>query len=49
MTGGRSFTKAQTLWYIDALKDHGCTVCGSCPTDDGNNVNNGELTVNYVA
>ncbi|EGR50067.1 uncharacterized protein TRIREDRAFT_3043 [Trichoderma reesei QM6a] len=47
--GDRTFTTQQTLMYLDWLTDHGCTVCGSVPTDDGNNVDNGELTVNYVA
>ncbi|KAL7809321.1 killer toxin Kp4/SMK [Trichoderma aethiopicum] len=47
--GDRTFTTQQTLTYLDWLMDHGCTVCGSVPTDDGNNVDNGELTVNYVA
>ncbi|KAL6859421.1 killer toxin [Trichoderma novae-zelandiae] len=47
--GDRTFTTQQTLMYLDWLTDHGCTVCGSVPTDDGNNVDNGELTVNFVA
>ncbi|PTB61696.1 killer toxin [Trichoderma citrinoviride] len=47
--GDRTFTTQQTLMYLDWLTDHGCTVCGSVPTDDGNNVDNGELTVNYVS
>jgi Kp4 protein len=28
--------------------DHGCRGCGSVPTNPGNDVKNGELTVNYV-
>ncbi|KAJ7492046.1 Kp4-domain-containing protein [Mycena latifolia] len=31
-----------------AIKDHGCTVCGSVPTSAGNNVAYGELTFNFV-
>ncbi|KAL7950952.1 hypothetical protein V8C42DRAFT_359705 [Trichoderma barbatum] len=39
----------QTLTYMQWLLDHGCRVCGGVPTDAGNNVANGQLTVNYVA
>ena len=35
--------------YIQQLLAHGCTKCGSQPTEPGNNVNTGELTVNYVS
>lgn len=48
-TGGRQFSQYNTWWYLNALYDHGCRKCGSIPTDSGNNVNNGELTVNYVS
>lgn len=48
-TGSRSFSQYNTWWYLNALVDHGCKVCGSVPTDQGNNVKNGELTVNYVS
>lgn len=47
--GSRTFNRGQSLTYLGYLLDHGCRVCGSVPTDDGNNVNNGELTVNYVS
>ncbi|KAF9779696.1 hypothetical protein IL306_001292 [Fusarium sp. DS 682] len=47
--GSRTFTKEQTVSFLDSLRDHGCTKCGSIPTDAGNNVDNGELTVNFVA
>lgn len=47
--GGRTFNKGQSVTYLDQLKDHGCRVCGSIPTDPGNNVGNGQLTVNYVS
>lgn len=47
--GNRSFNTQQTLEYLNRLLEHGCEVCGSVPTDDGNDVSKGELTVNYVA
>ncbi|TQV98645.1 hypothetical protein V2A60_007638 [Cordyceps javanica] len=47
--GTRRFSKGQTLNYLAGLAGHGCRVCGSIPTDDGNNGANGELTVNFVA
>ncbi|KAJ7762360.1 killer toxin Kp4/SMK [Mycena maculata] len=31
-----------------AIVDHGCTACGSVPTSPGNNVEDGQLTFNYV-
>lgn len=31
------------------LINHGCSKCGSCPTQSGNNVADGELTVNWVS
>ncbi|CAM6093128.1 unnamed protein product [Calypogeia fissa] len=42
-------TGAQIKGYVQALLQHGCNVCGSDPTEPGNDVNQGELTVNYVA
>lgn len=45
--GGVTLKQARTL--MDGLLQHGCTTCGSNPTQPGNNVNSGELTVNYVA
>ncbi|OAQ68047.1 killer toxin, Kp4 [Pochonia chlamydosporia 170] len=47
--GGRSFNKQQSVTFLDQLRDHGCKNCGSIPTDPGNNVGNGQLTVNFVA
>ncbi|KAJ4250136.1 hypothetical protein NW762_011947 [Fusarium torreyae] len=47
--GGRTFTKEQTVTFLDQLREHGCFKCGSIPTDPGNNVANGELTVNFVS
>ncbi|KAL2628949.1 hypothetical protein R1flu_013635 [Riccia fluitans] len=42
-------TAAQIKGYVTNLLNHGCNVCGSDPTEPGNNVNNGQLTVNYVS
>ncbi|KAL3675604.1 hypothetical protein R1sor_025552 [Riccia sorocarpa] len=41
-------TAAQIKGYVHRLLDHGCTKCGSVPTEPGNNVDFGELTVNAV-
>lgn len=41
-------TGAQVKGYVQQLLAHGCGKCGSQPTEPGNNVNTGELTVNYV-
>ncbi|UKZ82028.1 hypothetical protein TrVFT333_009810 [Trichoderma virens FT-333] len=46
---GRSWTVAQTVWFVQALLNHGCGGCGSIPVDSGNNVQNGMLTANMVA
>jgi len=42
-------TAAQIKGFVTDLLNHGCTVCGSDPTEPGNNVDNGELTVNFVS
>lgn len=34
---------------IQDLNKHGCGGCGSCPTQAGNDVSTGELTVNFVS
>ncbi|KAF4447821.1 killer toxin, Kp4 [Fusarium austroafricanum] len=47
--GSRTFTKEQSVAFLDQLRQHGCSKCGSIPTDPGNDVKNGQLTVNYVA
>lgn len=47
--GNRRFNKGQTVAYLDNLLGHHCRVCGSIPTDDGNNTDNGELTVNFAS
>ncbi|KAK7739707.1 hypothetical protein SLS53_005676 [Cytospora paraplurivora] len=41
-------TGAEVKQYVQNLLNHGCTTCGSDPTEPGNNVNDGELIVNYV-
>ncbi|EFX06369.1 killer toxin, kp4 [Grosmannia clavigera kw1407] len=46
---GASGTANQAAAQLQKLIDHGCSGCGSIPTSSGNNVNNGELTVNYVS
>jgi hypothetical protein len=33
---------------INALMSHGCKKCGSDPIHPGNNVNDGQITINYV-
>ncbi|EPE04134.1 killer kp4 [Ophiostoma piceae UAMH 11346] len=43
-----SGTADRVSGLLQQLYDHSCEVCGSVPTN-GNNVNAGELTVNYVA
>ena len=47
---GRPGTKTigQIKTYIDAIWDHGCRGCGSDPTEPGNDVSKGQLTVNFV-
>ncbi|KAG7098140.1 hypothetical protein E1B28_000110 [Marasmius oreades] len=46
---GRTNSAAFAKQLLQGLLDHGCTVCGSNPTLPGNNVNTGQLTVNYVS
>ncbi|KAF4445487.1 Killer toxin, Kp4/SMK-like, core [Fusarium austroafricanum] len=45
---GASGTTDRVVELLQGLKDHKCTQCGSIPTQDGNNVDDGQLTVNYV-
>ncbi|ESK95717.1 killer kp4 [Moniliophthora roreri MCA 2997] len=44
---GTSNSGATAKRLVQGLIDHGCERCGSNPTDGGN-VDNGQLTVNYV-
>ncbi|KAF5677112.1 killer toxin Kp4 [Fusarium circinatum] len=46
---GASGTAEQVSADLQALLDHGCKKCGSVPTQPGNNVADGQLTVNYVS
>ena len=39
----------QVKVHLQNLIDHGCQACGSDPTQPGNDVNKGMLTVNYVS
>ncbi|MCJ1350775.1 MAG: hypothetical protein MMC33_000756 [Icmadophila ericetorum] len=43
-----SGTAGNAATYLQNLLNHGCKKCGSDPID-GNNVNNGELTANWVS
>lgn len=45
---GASGTAGQASGLLQQLLDHGCKKCGSCPTQPGNDVSKGELTVNIV-
>ena len=45
---GASGTADQTSTFLGQLLDHGCHKCGSVPTQGGNDVSKGELTVNVV-
>ncbi|OJJ43607.1 hypothetical protein ASPZODRAFT_136060 [Penicilliopsis zonata CBS 506.65] len=46
---GASGTIADALGHIQNLIKHGCKVCGSDPTQPGNDVSKGQLTVNSVS
>ncbi|KAL3679133.1 hypothetical protein R1sor_022089 [Riccia sorocarpa] len=41
-------TAAQIKGYVNQLLAHGCGKCGSVPTEPGNDVGTGQLTVNWV-
>lgn len=47
--GGGTVTGAQVIQAINDLLAHKCTICGSDPTEPGNNVADGQITVNYVS
>ena len=40
---------SDALTLLTELQSHGCTICGSIPTNSGNDVSTGELTVNFVS
>ncbi|TQV90465.1 hypothetical protein V2A60_010455 [Cordyceps javanica] len=46
---GASGSAKDAYNQIQQLLDHGCRGCGSVPTQPGNDVSKGELTVNYVS
>ncbi|EFX06550.1 killer toxin, kp4 [Grosmannia clavigera kw1407] len=46
---GASGSAEEASALLQKLRNHGCKKCGSVPTGSGNNVDNGELTVNYVS
>ncbi|CAK7275090.1 hypothetical protein SEPCBS119000_006503 [Sporothrix epigloea] len=46
---GASGTVQDAYNHVERLMDHGCYNCGSDPTQPGNDVNRGELTVNVVS
>ncbi|OAA52154.1 Killer toxin, Kp4 [Cordyceps fumosorosea ARSEF 2679] len=45
---GASGTASDASELLQQLRDHGCKKCGSAPTQPGNDVSKGELTVNVV-
>ncbi|OAQ62343.1 killer toxin, Kp4 [Pochonia chlamydosporia 170] len=45
---GATGTAGQTSGFLQDLLNHGCKKCGSVPTQPGNDVSKGELTVNVV-
>ncbi|KAL8789581.1 MAG: hypothetical protein Q9195_006758 [Heterodermia aff. obscurata] len=46
--GSKTIEQIQ-LFYMTDLINHGCGVCGSDPTEPGNDVSKGQLTVNWVS
>lgn len=46
---GASGNLNDALGHINNIANHGCKVCGSDPTQPGNDVSTGELTINYVS
>ncbi|TQV90463.1 Killer toxin, Kp4/SMK-like, core [Cordyceps javanica] len=46
---GASGTADRAAELLQGLVDHGCSQCGSNPTEPGNDVSKGELTVNIVS
>ncbi|KAK9437838.1 killer toxin, Kp4/SMK-like, core [Metarhizium brunneum] len=45
---GASGSARDAYGQVQGLIDHRCRQCGSIPTQPGNDVSKGELTVNYV-
>ncbi|KAJ5607927.1 hypothetical protein N7537_004546 [Penicillium hordei] len=46
---GASGDLNDAITHINNIVNHGCGNCGSDPTQPGNDVSKGELTVNYVS
>lgn len=46
---GASGTLYEAIGFMQNLKSINCQTCGSSPTQPGNDVSSGELTVNYVS
>ncbi|EGX95195.1 Killer toxin, Kp4/SMK-like, core [Cordyceps militaris CM01] len=46
---GASGTARDAYGQLQQLLDHKCRACGSVPTQPGNDVSKGELTVNFVS
>lgn len=46
---GASGSARDAFGHIQQIIDHGCSLCGSVPTQEGNNVDDGQLTVNFVS
>ncbi|KAK3181606.1 hypothetical protein K4F52_007161 [Lecanicillium sp. MT-2017a] len=46
---GASGNADRAAQLLQGLIDHGCSQCGSNPTEPGNDVSKGELTVNVVS
>jgi hypothetical protein len=46
---GASGTLSDALSFLNQIQSHGCKVCGSVPTNPGNDVSTGELTVNFIS
>ncbi|KAL6711825.1 hypothetical protein ACN47E_002868 [Coniothyrium glycines] len=48
MKNGEKIKARDVKVAIKNLDGHGCKRCGSCPIHPGNNVNDGEITINYT-
>ncbi|KAH7263802.1 killer toxin Kp4/SMK [Fusarium tricinctum] len=46
---GASGSAKDAFGHIQQIIDHKCSLCGSVPTQEGNNVDDGQLTVNFVS
>jgi hypothetical protein len=46
---GASGTLYEAIGFMQNLRNATCSICGSSPTETGNDVSKGELTVNYAS